>query len=666
MRTTKQREERARARVTSMHDRIRYRVDRFFQSGFTFQVFISFSLVIGIIVLYTILANALSIVPSKDFEVAAEDLVVGRDPFWPSPRFWWVLKHIFDTYWMERGFREQTFSLMLTLLNYLVFAGIVGLVGTKLAERIERIRRGTSRVVENDHIVILGWSDKVLPIIGNLIAGLDLKRTALAVLCPRPMEDVESELRREFGKPKQVRWAIRTGSPSDLSDLGLLSLPTARTIIALQPESDGDGDTRVVKSIVTLAHALRKGQTRDTLPSIIAEIERPAMQAIARAAAGNLNLAIVHPSEYIAKVILQTARQRGLASFYDEVLAYSGSEFHIRRLPALEGRPWSEIAFALERGIPVGCVENGTVRLLPFAHDEKATLPQGAAVICLAEDASALDHAPVASAPYRAPQGRAMEAATPVRSLLLLGYDQKVHRILAETNQYARALGETFAIRAASPRYAAHPLGDGDDPSHLEYEHLTVDVVARDPLVPGVIESLEPDTFDAVLILGEHTPGMMLDDVDTRSIMTLLLLRAAREKAGAAAAAQVVIEIQNHENREVAASISSEHDVIITNQLVSRMVAQLCREPHLDEVFRDLFNEEGAEVYFKPVQRYAASGDSASFGELMAAALGNGEMALGFDDSSLGTASLVLNPPKDARVPLRDDVRLCVLSEHEG
>jgi hypothetical protein len=314
----------------------------------------------------------------------------------------------------------------------------------------------------------------------------------------------------------------------------------------------------------------------------------------------------------------------------------------------------------------VGYVEHGAVHLLPCASDANAVLPAGASLICLAEDARALERVNESLAPSRALQGSDAGRAAPVRSLLLIGDDPKVQRILAETNLYARALGETFRIRLVSPRYTAQPPGEGGEAGHPPYEHLSVDVVARDPLVPGVIESLEPDRFDAVVILGEHAPGMLLDDVDTRSIMTLLLLRACRRNAGVASQTKVVIEIQNHENSEVAASISAQHDVIITNQLVSRMIAQLCREPHLDDVFRDLFNEEGAEVYFKPVFRYAPAGADANFGELMASALRIGDMALGFDDPSLGEASLVLNPPRDTRVPMQPGVRLCVLSEHEG
>ena len=257
----------------------------------------------------------------------------------------------------------------------------------------------------------------------------------------------------------------------------------------------------------------------------------------------------------------------------------------------------------------------------------------------------------------------------PARRLLLLGYDQKVPRILHETNEYARALGESFTVCLVSPLYVRNPLSDAWTQPAGEYAHLDVEVIPRDPLVSGVLESLHPESFDVIIIIGEHAAAETIEDIDTRSIMILLLLHARRREGGVDSAAtahrQIVVEIHNHENREVAASIAGEHDVIITNELVSRMIAQLCREPGLEEVFRDLFDVEGAEVYFKPVHRYASDGITASFGSLMAAALAAGETAIGFDDPRRAERTLVLNPRKETPVPLRADVRLCVLSESE-
>ncbi|MBL0177172.1 MAG: hypothetical protein IPP94_18320 [Ignavibacteria bacterium] len=224
--------------------------------------------------------------------------------------------------------------------------------------------------------------------------------------------------------------------------------------------------------------------------------------------------------------------------------------------------------------------------------------------------------------------------------------------MLHETNEYARALGESFTVCLVSPHYAWNPVGDTKTPFAGEYAHLDIEVIPRDQLVSGGLESLHPDSFDVIIIIGEHAATETVEDIDTRSIMILLLLHARRREGGGDSAAiahrQIVVEIHHHENREVAASIAGEHDVIITNELVSRMIAQLCREPGLEEVFRDLFDVEGAEVYFKPVHRYASDGDTASFGSLMAAALAAGETAIGFDDPRRGADACPQSAKGDA------------------
>jgi len=158
-------------------------------------------------------------------------------------------------------------------------------------------------------------------------------------------------------------------------------------------------------------------------------------------------------------------------------------------------------------------------------------------------------------------------------------------------------------------------------------------------------------------------------DSDTRVIMTLLLLRAMREQAQNSGAPfpgiqQIVGEILHPDNKELAESTGTANDVIISNELISKMISQICREPMLEEILKDLFDEKGCEIYFKPIALYAGAASSLTFSEVLAASIVRGEIAIGVDTQIQG-GGLDINPDKKKIVHNRPGVRVAVLAEKQ-
>jgi hypothetical protein len=107
--------------------------------------------------------------------------------------------------------------------------------------------------------------------------------------------------------------------------------------------------------------------------------------------------------------------------------------------------------------------------------------------------------------------------------------------------------------------------------------------------------------------------------------------------------------------------------VIISNDLVSRIIAQVCRDHRLEFVIRDLLDEEGMEIYFKPASLYADEHTEVSFDQLLLGALKKGEIALGYsiDDEEQGTRKIRLNPERSEILRVQESLSLIVLSETE-
>lgn len=81
----------------------------------------------------------------------------------------------------------------------LVDALLVGLVADALAQRMDSLKHGLSKVLEENHTLILGWNDKVLPLIREIAeANLSEGGGVVVVMSEREKGEMEEEISRFF------------------------------------------------------------------------------------------------------------------------------------------------------------------------------------------------------------------------------------------------------------------------------------------------------------------------------------------------------------------------------------------------------------------------------------------------------------------------------------
>lgn len=60
------------------------------------------------------------------------------------------------------GTGPRIVSVSISAGGMLIFAMMLGLVSDAISEKVDSLRKGKSEVIENNHILILGWSDKLV------------------------------------------------------------------------------------------------------------------------------------------------------------------------------------------------------------------------------------------------------------------------------------------------------------------------------------------------------------------------------------------------------------------------------------------------------------------------------------------------------------------------
>lgn len=535
---------------------------------------------------------------------------------------------------------------LLALGGIFVVSALVGLLTSGLDRRLEQLRKGRSAVVERDHTVVLGWSDQVFTVVSELVeANRSRRRAAIVILAEQDKVMMEDQLRHRLGSTGNTRVVCRTGSPLDLSDLELVNLNGARSIIVLAPSTPAaeDADAYVLKTLL----AINRGPAfRDTAHHVIASVRDGGNRAVAQLAGGNA--IVIDADDISARLIVQTARQSGLSVIYHDLLDFGGDELYIVAEPRLTGRTFGESLLAYRECCPIGLVRaNGTTMLNPpmptvIAADEK--------IVILAEDDSVIkfyDHVlPVDEA---AIVNSVRGPLAPERTLIL-GWNGRGARIVEQLDIYVAGGSTVDVITDRSDADIAI--------SRLAYglRQLVVTVKDGDTRDRNVLESLDVGRYDNVIVLSDDHLDPLT--ADSRVLVTLLHLRDMLTKRGRAGS--IVSEMRDDRDRALA-QLTRADDFVVSEQLVSLLMTQISENAHLESVFTDLFDPDGAEIYIRPASYYIRPSTDLTFATATAAARRRNEVAIGYRIADPGdNHGIVLNPDKTKTMPQID--RLIVLA----
>ncbi|MFJ7339647.1 NAD-binding lipoprotein [Streptomyces sp. NPDC101110] len=533
-----------------------------------------------------------------------------------------------------------TMSVLLALVALLYVSTLVGLITTALTERLTALRRGRSTVLEQGHVVVLGWSEQVFTVVGELLAAnANQRRAAVAVLADRDKTTMEEALGTKVGPVGRTRLICRSGPTTDPAVLTLTSPATAGVVLVL-PRDEPDADAEVVKTLLALRAALAGVTHR---PPVVVAVRDDRYRLAAGLAAGPGGV-VLESDSVTARLIVQAARRPGLSLVHQELLDFAGDEFYLVGGESLTGRPFGDALLSYPTSSVVGLVRGGTPLLNPPPH---TTIDADDLLIVISRDDDTawpgecgqwVDKAAMASGP---------EAPAQPERILLLGWNRRAPLMVEQLRRRARPGSVVDVVTdggAATVRQVrACGASQGTGPA------LTLH--RGDVTRPETLRRLDVHSYDSVIVVGEDpASGQSPDEPDNRTLVTLLLLRELQELSGREL--PVVTELVDDRNRALA-PLGPGADVIISGKLIGLLMAQISQNRHLAAVFEELFSADGAGIRLRPAGDYVLPGCETAFATVVAAARGRGECAIGYrshDDVSTHPGYGVrVNPPKSER-----------------
>jgi len=553
----------------------------------------------------------------------------------------------------DTGMGFRLVMLFVTLGGIFVVSALIGVLNNAIEGQMERLRKGRSRVLESNHTLVLGWSAQIFTILNELMAANENQNNArIVVLADKDKVEMEDEIRERVHVRGKTRIICRSGGPIDPNDIEITSPHAAKSIIVLPPENK-DPDIDVIKTVL----AITNNPNRRAEPyHIVTQIRDAKNMNVLKMVGVNDNVQAILTGDLIARVVAQTSRQSGLSVVYTELMDFGGDEIYFKHEPGLAGKTLGEALLAYEDSCLMGLRKADGRILLGPAMDSRIESDDQIFALSADDDTlrlSGLGLIPIDEALIRS---TAKPLSPKPEKCLILGWNRSGTTIVHELDHYV-AKGSQVTVVADVFNIEKQIRTQG---GKLQNQKLVVqegETTDRD-----LLNGLHVEEYDHVIVLAYST--LEPQEADAKTLVTLLHLRDMSEKDETPFS--IVSEMLDLRNRELAEATQVD-DFIVSEHLVSLMMAQLSENAELFNVFTDIFDPEGAEIYLKPVDAYVATGEPVNFYTMVEAAGRRGETTLGYRTTSEASDAgksygVHTNPKKSEKVTFSPGDKVIVIA----
>ncbi|CAB4534187.1 MAG: hypothetical protein F2529_00615 [Actinobacteria bacterium] len=523
------------------------------------------------------------------------------------------------------------------ILNWVITISIAASVTAFFVAAINRafakLRKGKSPIIDSNHTLILGWSNRVFPILKELAAANANARNARVVILSnleRDFMEDEIESRAEgLGKLKVI---TRSGDPTNPTDLKRLNLSNSKSVIIL--DADEAGDATVVSTVL----AVKSVNTNPNL-KVIAELD-DANTSEALVSTTNGQVIAIRSHDVIARVTAQASRQPGLAAVALDLLDFGGDEIYFQAVPALAGKTYREALVSFNEASIIGLAHgDGSLELNPKGTTK---LKVDDKIIAVAEDDDKVVFTGPTDPVVKAKPAVKKVPARKAEHMLIIGWSGMGRTILAEL--------APFMVKGST----VHIIGKKDytkraETENLNFGNLKTTFAYTSGDLKDILVAASAKHYDQILVLG-YRKGVTVADADALTMLTMLQLNQLFEQDGNGVdPTRLVAEILDSSKAEIA-RVAAVDDLVVSDNLAALLIAQISENTALAPVFADLFDVDGASLNLKPIEYFADLGKDISYGELVAAAALRGDSAIGIriaaNASKDGTTGVELNPSK--------------------
>ena len=613
-------------KMPGFKEKVRYQFDNLMSKG-TIILAVMLFLITAIVVIVT---GVLGSLINKDFTT--------------GNTIWQSLMHALDAGTLAGDDTSNIWFVILmsvvTICGIFVTSILIGIISTGFEQKLNDLRKGTSKVIESGHTVVIGFNDSVYTILSELIeAGANQKKNCIIVLGEEEKDAMEEMIKGHIEDYKTTRIICKSGKLTENFLLDRASLETCKSIIINQED-----DFSVIKIILAIVNYLKSNKAFDNDLHITSTIYNKSNLDAAKIA-GEGKVEVLFFKDALSRIIAHTCRQPGLSMVLTEFFDFGGDEFYFENFPELAGKSFGEILNLFEHSTIVGLEQNGKVMLNP-PKDTK--LKSEDYVIHLAIDDNTSK--PQSQIPQMdlsvAASIKGLESES--NDLLVLGHNHYLSDIIAELDNYADK-GMTITIAGI------------ELPEILEmknYKNIKVIRKECDIYDRIKLEALIQDKTVDILLLSDLE--CCKDDADSKTLLLLIQLRDIGKKWNREF--NITSEMCSVSNQKLA-KVANVNDFVVGSTITNLIITQVSENRKLALLFEDLLDADGSELYMKKACHYVKINVETDFYTITEIAKNRNEIVVGYKKTTASGILIKTNPKKADRVSFSSEDYLIVIAE---
>ena len=496
-----------------------------------------------------------------------------------------------------------------SIVGILFTSTLIGIISSAIEEKLTELRKGTSLVLEEGHIVVLGFIKGEYSLINQLIIAADGNPVCIVVAGGTEKDEMESLINENITLPPNVKMICRKVDITDPQSLACCSIENAKAVV-VSPQTD----EKTVRAIMAALKLL--GDNETDYVNIIAAVSDN-KYLLPKHMCKHRHILNVQTEGLLARIIARSCTQPGIANTISTVFDFEGSEFYAGNKPELAGKTFGEIMGMVRVGTPIGYIRKG----------ETITNP-GKNLKYEAED-----------------------------KLIYLSENRNSIEILSRKTDIE--VIEDKNIKTENKKNGLIVIGE--NPFYEEFmEELPNNLTSKKTVTYKEIpreEMLYDDLkdMDHVVILNSHNEK---GDSDAENILTLLRVRDVKGKYNLNYS--ITTELKTEKSKQLVQD-NDMTDYVIASDTVAKILAQYVESPELREFFVELLSKDGNVLHLRKPTEFSVDGAIHSVFAIREKLFSKGYICIGY----IKDGDYVLNPDGDKEIYLDESNDLIVIGRND-